>query len=123
MHLTPVYSKARKHYPAALTEYLVKCEAVAKGGYGRITVYRSKGGVVEQGTTFELGDTAEYDSYNLKYTGKIVKITNKVVSITRYPGSNMAKTYRLSLYEFCWRNFKFNAVETAQYNANESMYI
>ena len=30
---------------------------------------------------FEIGDEAEYDSWNLRYTGKIVSITEKTVTI------------------------------------------
>lgn len=53
--------------------------------------------------TFRLGDTAEYDSFNLSYTGEIVSIGEK--SITVRDGK---KLHRLSIYEFDWRNFDLN---------------
>lgn len=55
---------------------------------------------------------------NLSYTGAIKAITDKAVTITKY-GQN----HRLNIYEFCWRNWDFNAAETAARNAETSMYI
>lgn len=120
-----VMSKARKNRPSSPTQYFVACTGVSCGGYSGVTVFRedAKTKIVSQGTTFALGDTAEYGSYNLSYTGKITKITDKAVTIVAYPGSNMAKTHRLSVEEFCWRNFKFDAAETARRNAEEMMYL
>ena len=68
--------------------------------------------------TFRLGATAEYDSYNLKYTGTIVAIGEKTVTVESYGGR-----HRLDLHTFCWRNWDFDAAKAAEHNANESMYI
>ena len=118
-------SKNRKHYPSAPTQYQVECSGVTKGGYNGITIFkdiRNSTGF-EQGTSFVVGDEAEYSSYNLSYTGLITKITDKAVTIVAYPGSKIAVQHRLSIEEFCWRNFKFNAAETARKNHEEMMYI
>ena len=114
--MTPVMTPGRRHmgvvYPPTATEYAVD----ARPGRS-IQVYRN-------GTAyrkFEVGDLAEYDSYNLSYTGTITAITNKAVSILEpYRGG---RTHRLNIYEFCWRNWDFNAAVTAARNAETAMYI
>jgi hypothetical protein len=122
--LTKATKRFGKQYPAVDTEYQVECTGVSKNGYSGITVFRDmRDGTTKQGTTFQVGDTAEYDSYNLSYTGKIVKITDKCVSIVAYPGSQMAKTHRLDINAFCWRNWDFDAVKTAERNSDTMMYI
>jgi len=74
---------------------------------------------VDFNKTFNIGDSAEYHSYNLKYVGKITAIKEKYIEIeTMYK----EKT-RLSIYEFSWRNWDFDAIKTAEYNAEESMYL
>ena len=123
-NMTRVMSKARKNYPASPTKYFVACTGVSKAGYSGITIFEEgRDGVVKQGTTFALGDTAEYGSYNLSYTGEIVKITDKCVTIVCYPGSKMSRKHMLSVEEFCWRNKSFNAAETARRNSEEMMYL
>ena len=123
-NMVRVMSKARKNYPASPTKYFVACTGVSKAGYSGITVFEEgRDGVVKQGTTFALGDEAEYGSYNLSYTGTITKITEKCVTIVAYPNSNMSRTHRLSLNEFCWRNWDFDAVATAKRNNEEMMYL
>ena len=62
---------------------------------------------------FNIGDTAEYDSYNLSYLGTIVGITDKTVTID--PGFN-SKHRRLKLNEFCSRNWDFNLELTNKRN-------
>lgn len=84
-----------------------------------ITIYKS--GV--EGTTFQLGDTAEYDSWNLSYTGRITKIGPKTVQITAYPGTQNERKYNLNLYKFCYRNWNFNAEETLRRNQEISYYL
>lgn len=69
--------------------------------------------------TFEIGDEAEYGSYNLIYTGKIVKIGPKTVTIQAYGREN----HRLNLNKFSWRNWDFDAEAIAAQNAETSMYI
>ncbi len=127
-NLIRVMSKARKHLGRAIlsseTKYQVECTGVSKSGYNGITVYVDVHGVTKQGSSFVVGDIAEYDSYNLSYTGEITKITDKCVTIVAYKGHRgMEKTHRLNLDTFCWRNHNFDAAETARQNAETSMYI
>jgi hypothetical protein len=61
---------------------------------------------------FLLGNIAEYDSYNLSYTGKIVSITDKTVSI-----QDGSTTKRLKLTDFIWRNHNFSLAETKYKNS------
>lgn len=117
-----VFRKARKQrgveYPESASEYLV---ALVKGK--SVEVFRElPDGSIEMGTKFVIGDLAEYDSYNLSYTGFIESITDKSVTIVKSYGKQVNK-HRLDLYQFCWRNHKFNAAETARRNAEESMNI
>ena len=49
--------------------------------------------------TFKVGDTAEYDSFNLCYFGEIVSIGAKTVTIEKY-----GRKHRLNLYLFNCRN-------------------
>lgn len=70
--------------------------------------------------TFTVGDTAEYDSYNLSYLGTITQITEKTVTIKpKYS----ERTRRLKIDEFCWRNYDFNLEEVIKRNNETSMYI
>ena len=122
--MNTVYTKARKRfgveYPATATEYAYFIKD------GVLTVVRdlSKYGKgISNPNTFRVGDTAEYDSYNLHYTGRITKITDKTVTIVAYPDTRMQKTHRLDMHEFCWRNWDFDAERIEKYNQNEMMYI
>jgi len=128
-NLIRVMSKARKYHgraiPASETKYQVECTGVSKSGYNSITVYvDERDGSTQRGASFVVGDVAEYDSYNLSYTGEITKITDKCVTIVAYKGHRgMEKAHRLDLDTFCWRNHNFDAAETARQNAETSMYI
>ena len=69
--------------------------------------------------SFQVGDVAVYDSWNLIYVGTIVSIGTKTVSIkTESDGIR-----RLSLYEFCDRNWNFNAERIDHHNATELMCL
>lgn len=70
-------------------------------------------------TTFNIGDSAEYDSYNLSYVGTIKSITHKTVTIIERDGT----THRLNLRQFCWRNYDFNLDETLKSNQEISYTI
>jgi hypothetical protein len=70
--------------------------------------------------TFEVGDEAEYDSYNLSYIGTIVAIGAKTVTIR--PGKG-ERTRRLSLKEFSWRNNFGTVAEKRARNSEEMMYL
>jgi len=80
----------------------------------------TEAGFIAYETKFEIGDTAEYDSFNLSYTGKIVSITAKTVTIQ--PPLNDKKR-RLKIDTFQWRNWDFDAAETARKNSETMMYI
>ncbi len=73
--------------------------------------------------TFVIGDTAEYGSYNLSYTGKIVSITEKTVTIEEPYNYNPPRRHRLKLREFSWRNYDFDAAETARRNSEAMYYL
>ena len=77
----------------------------------------------EETVHFGIGDWAEYDSYNLKYTGQIVSIGPKTVTIEAYPGTQNAKRHRLKLSSFAWRNWDYDGSKIAAHNAEEMMYI
>jgi hypothetical protein len=62
---------------------------------------------------FEVGDEVEYDSFNLSYTGPILAIGKKTVTVE----STFKGKKRLKAEEFGWRNWNFNAGETARRNA------
>jgi hypothetical protein len=126
-----VYSKARKQfgteYPAQPTEWLVHIEKNKS-----ITIYRERNGVIENGGTMKIGDTAEHDSYNLRYLGSIEAITEK--SITIWPNGHRVsaearasnakkKVKRLDLSMFCLRNFKFDLEAVNKENHETSLYI
>lgn len=70
--------------------------------------------------TFNIGDQAEYDSYNLSYYGEIVSITEKSVTI-REKYSDRKR--RLKLDTFYWRNYDFDLATVAAENAITSMSI
>jgi hypothetical protein len=51
--------------------------------------------------TYVVGESAEYDSYNFSYFGKIVSITEK--SVTIQPEASR-RARRLKIEQFDWRN-------------------
>lgn len=65
--------------------------------------------------TFKMGDTVEYDSYNLKYTGKIIAIGEKTIKIEHNHGG---KVTQLDLHTFIWRNWDLDLKKIAEENAN-----
>ena len=67
---------------------------------------------------FEVGDVAEYDSYNLHYTAPIVSIGKSTVTFKVYDGKK-----RIKAENFAWRNWDFNAAEIARRNAETSQHI
>lgn len=75
-------------------------------------------GPVAYDRTFEIGDSAEYDSYNTSFIGQIVAIGAKTVTIEAHGGRR-----RLKLAEFSWRNRHFDLEKVAARNANERYYI
>lgn len=55
---------------------------------------------------FSVGDSAVYDSYNLIYTGTIVAIGDKTVTVQEDHGS---RKHRMSIAEFNRRNWNFDS--------------
>lgn len=68
--------------------------------------------------TFKVGDMAEYDSWNLKYNGRIVSIGAKCVAI-----EDGGRVRRLSLCEFCDHNWDFDLAKSEAHNAEEMHHI
>jgi uncharacterized protein (DUF1015 family) len=64
--------------------------------------------------TFSIGSKAEYDSYNLSYTGTITSITDKTITIVEDHGTTK---HRLKLDQFCWRNWNFDLEKIRKENA------
>lgn len=81
------------------------------GQYGNVV-----GGPKAFDRTFKIGDTVEYDSYNLSYTGKISAIGLKTVTVVAYEH----ETHRLDLNTFCWRNWDFDLEEIQKRNSSWS---
>ena len=68
--------------------------------------------------TFIIGSTAVYGSYNLIYTGTIINIGPKTVSIEDH-----GKVTRLKIWEFCDKNMGFNLAKIEAHNAAELQCI
>lgn len=68
---------------------------------------------------FEVGDEAEYDSFNLSYTGQITAIGKATITIKNAWGDGK----RLKAADFSWRNWNFNSAETARRNAETMQCI
>lgn len=71
---------------------------------------------------FEIGDEAEYDSFNLHYIGDIAAIGLKTVTI-RTGKHASSKSKRLSAVEFAWRNWNFDSEKIRQFNSEEMMCL
>lgn len=70
--------------------------------------------------TFKVGDIVEYDSYNLRYLGKIEKITEKRITVQPRYGATRKS---MDLYTFAWRNYKFDLEQANAENARTSYEI
>lgn len=68
--------------------------------------------------TFSIGDQAEYDSYNLDFTGEIVAIGAKTITI-----EDQGERHRLDLHTFAWRNWDFDAQRIFENNCDTIMRI
>lgn len=112
---TPKFKRFGVVHPPKPTEYMAE---VVPGVSIRIVADIERYNEIRRfDRTFKIGDIAEYDSYNLSYTGKITRITNNQVWVESY------RTYRLNLYTFAWRNFNFDEEQTAKSNFLISMSI
>jgi len=122
-NLIRVYTKARKQrgivYPAQATDYSVAMSAAT------ITIFKdNEYGNPVRGRTFDIGDKAEYDSWNLSYIGDVAKIGHKTITVIAYKGhSGMERSHQLDLNTFCYRNWDFDLSVAQSHNNNEMMYI
>ena len=90
---------------------------IVKNKYIRlIGEYKNGQKTTKYDRTFEIGNHCKIGSYNLIYTGEIVGITEKSVTIIEH-----GQKKRLDLYSFAWRNWDYDAEKIAEHN-NETMY-
>lgn len=113
IQVRPVMTKARKQfgreYPAQPTTH--NADIVRNKSIRIFGTYCGK----SYDKTFQVGDIAEFDSFNLSYMGKIVSISDKGVGIvSKLRGG---KVNRLSLDQFCWRNYDFDLERKSAENA------
>jgi len=83
----------------------------------RIELHTFSNGALQTVKVFRVGDTAEHDSYNLRYLGTIRSITAKSVVIRPAYGSSMK---RLNFNTFSWRNWNFDLGDAEAYNSQVS---
>lgn len=77
--------------------------ACARAALGAKAIYRK---------SFAIGDTAEYDSYNIAYLGTITAIGEKTVTITAH-----GRAHRLDLATFNSRNWDLDMAATMKRNS------
>jgi len=119
--IQPVFTKSSKRfgkvYPAKPTKY-----SVAADRNKSITIFED--GV--QTSTFNMGDTVVYDSYNLYYTGKIIQISETSVTVeepyAQY-GKDHGRRHRMPMERFCWRNSGLDLDRINKENMETSYYI
>ena len=119
--IQPVFTKESKRfgkvYPAMPTKY-----SVAVDRNKSITIFENGA----QTASFNIGDTAEYGSYNLRYLGKIIQISEKTVTIEepyKMYGKDHGRRHRLDMERFCWRNSGFDLDKVTKFNQEEMYYI
>lgn len=66
--------------------------------------------------TFAIGDTAEYDSYNMHYLGSVTAIGEKTITIT-----DGSKVRRLSIFDFAHRNHDLDLEAISARNSDVMM--
>lgn len=124
---TKGYTRYGKKYPGTIN---MKHNAdIAKQQWIRIygiesdrTKYDQESGIATHYTpafdlTFKMGDTCVYDSYNLVYTGKIVGIGAKTVTIEK---SGYRRNTVLDIATFIHRNWDYDAKAIFERNSNWS---
>lgn len=70
---------------------------------------------VTHDVAFKIGDLAIYDSYNFDYTGHIISITEKTVTV-RKDDMHSKRTTRMDLVDFAFYNRDFNLNEIRKNN-------
>jgi len=135
MMITEIRDRDRKMYGVVRSGELLKdttAEIVEGGSIALTHVVQAGGRYVKDAggrnvpnpepyivtKTFRIGDRAEVGSYNLIYTGIVRKITAKTITIVEHEGTSNEKVYRMSIYNFAWRNWDFDAAEAAKRNAD-----
>ena len=79
-----------------------------------VVVERLRNGEVISMKRFEIGDRAEYDSFNMRYVGVITAIGAKTITIKeKY---QYGRNHRLDTRSFAFRNWDFDALEIAEHN-------
>lgn len=113
---TPVMTRARKRFgheypsqPTTHNAHIKPNESIHIWG-----TYSNR----EYDRTFVMGETVEYDSYNLSYMGNIVGIGANSVTVESY-----GRRHRMNLDTFCWRNCHFDADKASADNHETMMYI
>lgn len=66
---------------------------------------------------FVLGGQAVYGGYNLTYTGKIIAIGEKTVTVEAYSGTTSARKHRLDLADFSRQNWDYDAAAISKRNS------
>jgi hypothetical protein len=107
-----VMTKARKGSPS------VASNAIANIVPGKFIEFYYGTRNTDYYRSFNVGDECVEDSWNLIYTGVIVKITEKCVTIKRYE-----RLTRLDIATFCDRNYNYDAERISKDNAKTMMYI
>ncbi len=69
--------------------------------------------------TFKVGDTVQYDSYNLIYLGQIIKIGPSTVTVN----TDLRDNVRMNLFDFTRKNLKLDLEKIKKYNDAESQCI
>ena len=69
--------------------------------------------------TFKVGDTVQYDSYNLIYLGQIIKIGPKTVTVK----TDLRDNVRMDLFDFIRKNLRLDLEKIEKYNDEESQCI
>jgi len=88
-----------------------------------VEIHTIKNASVVEIKVFHIGDHAEYDSYNLRYTAPIKAITAKNVIFDTGSRFGRKETKRLKMESFAWRNHDFDLAEVQAQNAETSQYI
>lgn len=70
--------------------------------------------------TFEIGDVVEYDSYNLKYHGTIVAISDKAITVKP---EHSHRTRRMTLNSFTFRNYDLDLAAAFRANSDALYYL
>lgn len=109
--IDPVMTRATKRTPAKPTAF----RAVVDTGKSIAVSFDGR-----PENVFKVGDMAEYDSWNLSYYGTIYRITEKTVTIVERFGD---KSHRLTIEQFCNKNWNWSLEETKEKDAITSLYI